>query len=645
MALIRTLNTAVSGLRNHQVRIDTIGNNIANVNTTAFKASRTAFQSQFFQTLTFGSAAAGNLGGVNPQQVGLGLDLASISEDFGQGAMETTGVASDLAVEGDGFFILNNNAGTPVYTRDGSFRRNITNELVSPATGFKVQGWNANASFVIATGGATTTVLAPVGTMAIANQTTSATMVGNLSPKGVIAYNGTVTRSPQFYTGVVEAAGGTLMTALSLVAAGPAMFAAGDTITVAAKKGGRSLPTGSFAVTAATTLTDFTTFMDQMLGLNSAAGTFGFNRLGGSAVSTATAATPMTVTDAAASYITAGVAVGDTIRFTTGTAAGTSAVVTAVAATTLTVAAWGTTPVVGDKYSVHSPVGITVKTDGVVTPDYTFQIAGNVGTQNAVTDMVFTRVSGGSSTTPFTMTQTAAADGESAHASFTVYDSLGIGHIVEMTFTEELQSSAQTIWRYYADAADDSDIDLVVGTGTVTFNTAGAYSATAPLTNQVSLDLSAMGVVTPLVLSLDLTKMTFLGDGPSDVNLLSQDGFAMGVLNSYSVGQDGVVTGSFSNGLTRSIAQVALARFANNNGLVSQGKNLYAIGTNSGPAQVGVAGSSGRGLIRGGALEEANVELSKEFTDLITTQRGFQANARVISVADDMLNELVNLRR
>ena len=139
--------------------------------------------------------------------------------------------------------------------------------------------------------------------------------------------------------------------------------------------------------------------------------------------------------------------------------------------------------------------------------------------------------------------------------------------------------------------------------------------------------------------------MTFLGDGASDANLLSQDGFAMGVLNSFSVGQDGTVTGVFSNGLTKTIAQVALARFNNNNGLVSRGENLYGIGTNSGPAIQGTAGANGLGLIRGGTLEEANVELSKEFTDLITTQRGFQANARVISVADEMLNDLVNLRR
>ncbi len=171
MALIRALNNAISGLKNFQNKIDVIGNNIANVNTTAFKASRTMFQSQFSQTLSLGSSASGNLGGVNPQQVGLGMMIGAISQDFGQGSLETTGIASDLAIEGDGFFILNDSEGTPLYTRDGSFRRSISHELVSPATGFKVQGWNADASFNISTGGALTTISLQVGSQAIAAAT------------------------------------------------------------------------------------------------------------------------------------------------------------------------------------------------------------------------------------------------------------------------------------------------------------------------------------------------------------------------------------------------------------------------------------------------------------------------------------------
>ncbi len=645
MALIRALNTAVSGLRNMQLGIDTIGNNIANVNTTAYKASRVQFQSQFYQTLSYGSSATGSLGGVNPQQVGLGMNTAGLAADFGQGALETTGIASDLAVEGDGFFVMAGINGTPVYSRDGTFRKNVSNFLVNPALGFKVQGWNADASFNITSGGALEDVVVPVGSMSIARQTTTSDFVGNLNPKGTLALNGTVTGTSLFRTvagGSGAAVGGTLLTAVSDSSGGSAMFAAGDSITIAAKKGGRSVPTGTFAVTATTTVTDFMTFLDQMMGLDSSAGVFGSNRLNLN-LGNATAATATTITDNAQNFVTSGAAIGDIIRFSSGALAGTTATVTAVAATTLTVAGGffgGGTPAVGDDFSVHAPVGVTIDSAGLM------QIAGNLGVHSAITDIVATRVpTAGANSTPFSFTQTRAADGESAHTSATVYDSLGRPHILDLTFVEELQADDTTTWRYYANASDDSDLDLVVGTGTVTFDSAGQFSTTAPLNNQISIDLAALGVVSPLVMSMDFDKMTFLGDGASDVNLESQDGFAMGVLNSFSVGQDGTVTGVFSNGLTRSIAQVALARFANNNGLVSMGENLYGIGANSGPAQVGTAGTSGRGMIRGGTLEESNVELSKEFTDLITKQRGFQANARVITTADQMLDELVNLRR
>lgn len=642
MALIRAMNSAISGLMNHQKRIDVIGNNIANVNTTSFKASRAHFQSQFSQNLSMGSSASGALGGVNPMQIGLGTNLGDVSLDFTQGSLETTGVASDVAIEGDGFFILADGQGTPVYSRDGAFRRNTANELVHPALGFKVQGWNADSSFNINTGGATSTIMVNVGSQSIANATTSVALSGNFNAQGAtLAYNGTKTGVQLFLTGGGPALGSSLVTALSLTSGGSALFSAGDQIQMAAKKGGRDLPTQTYTVSATTTLSDIMTFMDQALGINSSStAMFGFNRLSDDTVATATGATATTITDTSTNFVTAGVAVGDIIRFTSGTAAGTTAVVTAVAANTLTVSSWSTTPATGDKFSVHSPPGVTVDSSGNVI------VAGNAGEASALTDFNFTKIpTSGSNSTPFSFTQTVAADGESHHTSFTAYDSLGRGHIVNVTMVMELQNSTATTWRYYANTDDDTDIDLVTGQGTISFDTDGLYTTTAPLTNQISIDLASSGAVTPLVLSLDMSEVSFLGDGESDVNILSQDGFAMGVLDSFSIGQTGIITGYFTNGLTRDIAQIALARFNNNNGLVSMGKNLYGIGTNSGPALVGVAGSGSRGLIRGGTLEEANVDLSREFTDLITTQRGFQANARVISTADDMLNELVNLRR
>jgi flagellar hook protein FlgE len=145
--------------------------------------------------------------------------------------------------------------------------------------------------------------------------------------------------------------------------------------------------------------------------------------------------------------------------------------------------------------------------------------------------------------------------------------------------------------------------------------------------------------------TLDFSNLTALANGVTDINMLDQDGMPEGVLSDFSVGVDGMVTGIFSNGVTRDIAQVAVARFNNPTGLVHMGDNNYEIGPNSGSAQIGTAGTDGRGVIRGGALEQSNVDLTEQFTDLITTQRGFQASARIITTADEMLTELVNLKR
>lgn len=114
---------------------------------------------------------------------------------------------------------------------------------------------------------------------------------------------------------------------------------------------------------------------------------------------------------------------------------------------------------------------------------------------------------------------------------------------------------------------------------------------------------------------------------------------------SFTVDANGVIIGSFSNGLDRNLAQVAIATFANPSGLLKAGDTLFRVSNNSGPALIGVAGTGTRGGIQAGALEMSNVDLSQEFTDMIITQRGFQANSRVITASDEMLQELVNLKR
>jgi len=129
------------------------------------------------------------------------------------------------------------------------------------------------------------------------------------------------------------------------------------------------------------------------------------------------------------------------------------------------------------------------------------------------------------------------------------------------------------------------------------------------------------------------------------VALNSQNGYSSGVLNGYAIDKAGIITGRYSNGLTKQLAQVALANFNNPGGMVKAGENLYNSSNNSGAAQIGTAGAGGRGDISPGKLEMSNVDLSQEFTDMIITQRGFQANSRIITTSDEMLQELVNLKR
>src|SRR5271154_1267617 len=145
MGITQALTTALSGLSTSQSEIDVVGNNIANVNTTGYKSSSLDFKTQFLQNFSFGSAPNGNLGGSNPMQVGLGVSAGAISTDFTTGALQATGIDTNLAIQGDGFFIVNQD-GLPVYTRDGSFQLNDQHQLVT-SDGQFVQGYGVDANF------------------------------------------------------------------------------------------------------------------------------------------------------------------------------------------------------------------------------------------------------------------------------------------------------------------------------------------------------------------------------------------------------------------------------------------------------------------------------------------------------------------
>jgi flagellar hook protein FlgE len=240
---------------------------------------------------------------------------------------------------------------------------------------------------------------------------------------------------------------------------------------------------------------------------------------------------------------------------------------------------------------------------------------------------------------PLELTQTADPVGSGVFTSFTVYDSLGNPIQVNATFTLDSTPATGPVWRYLLEAPGDATTPASYATGTASFDTAGNFVAATG--NQLTIDRTGTGAATPVTLTLDFSGVNGQSTSVSNVILADQDGYPPGTLNSFAVGEDGTITGVFSNGLSRTLGQVALATFSNEAGLMAESDNLFSAGPNSGPAQVVAPGTLGAGSVRGGALEMSNVDLSREFIGLITASTGFQAASRVISVANEMLNQLL----
>jgi len=390
--MLRSLYSGISGLRAHQTMLDVTGNNIANVNTTAFKSSATQFQDTLSQLTSGAGVPQAGTGGTNPAQVGLGVLVAGISTNFTQGAAQTTGRPTDMMISGDGFFVTSL-GGQQLFTRAGSFDPDALGRLVSP-DGAIVQGWNA-VNGQIRQGGALENVTLPLDAVSPAKATTSGTLSGNL------------------------------------------------------------------------------------------------------------------------------------------------------------------------------PIN--------------------------------------------------AEDGTSLVRDVPVYDAEGAKSDLTLTFTK---------------TAAGWDVSGAVGTG-------------APSTGSLTFAGGALtggGSLTVNGITVDMSKLTGFADS-STVAFSGQDGSAAGTLESFTLSKDGTLIGLFSNGSKQTIARIALATFVNPGGLEKAGGSSYRQTVNSGDAQVGGPGDGGLGTVAGGMLEMSNVDLSQEFTNLIVAQRGFQANARIITTSDEVLQELTNLKR
>lgn len=565
MSLTSAMFVGFTGIKSNSVAVDTVGNNLANLNTTAFKGQRTLFETLLVRTITEGEAPDDNSGGTLPLQIGMGSTVGSLQRNFLQGSLESTGFQSDLAIDGDGFFILERGSGELAYTRDGSFRLDADQTLVS-ATGAPLQVFSVNDSGEIAEGTLSNLVI-PLGTASQAVPTTEVLMDGRLDSGTNIASAGAIVTSDPLTTAAgTPATASTPLTDL-VDRNGLPLFATDDVVTVNGTKGGVASAESTFVVgTTGNTLGDFAQFIENVLGIN---------------------------TDPAAGG-TPGVVVSDGSEFPAGTLVIRSNF--------------------GETNAVELDAGTVTNRTGVVT-------------------------------SPFSFATVAPAVGRGVTTSFSVFDSLGNPVDVRIRLALESKSETGTTWRFYAESLDDSDVSPVLGSGTIAFDANGQFvSATG---TDLGIDRAGVGSVSPLAFSLDLSGLTGLAgtDGSSELVMASQDGAPAGILTGYSIDADGIITGTFSNQQTQVFGQVALATFANNEGLLALSENMFIAGPNSGDAAIVAPQTERAGAIRSGALEQSNVEIAREFINLIAASMGISSASRVVRVADDLLQELLLLAR
>jgi flagellar hook protein FlgE len=539
MAFLRALLSGVSGLQNNQLMMDVIGNNIANINTIGFKASQASFSEAFAQTLQNATAPSGTNGGSNAIQVGLGVAVNSVDTMFTQGTLQTTGVSTDLAIQGNGFFAVNQD-GTTHYTRVGTFQLDASGQLVDPGTGAVLQGKLASTSGVITPGSQLQNLKLNMDQISPAKATTNVKLAGNLDSTATVAnadLNGNIDSA--------TLVGGTVSQQFSV--------------------------TDDFGATHNVT---------------------------------------MTLTKTAA----------DTWSVATADSAGTVAGGTGTATFD---------PVTG-ALTAFTPANITL-TPTNNSPKISVDITSTGLTQNA-----------GASTLAADLSKSA----DSTNASISVYDSLGNAHALSVKFTK---TSTPNEWTWSADVPSPATI-TGGHTGTIDFNPDGTLKSFTYDDGSSALKFNPNDGASAMSVDLSAGTPNAYGgitqtSGTSTISPQSQDGYASGTLNGITIDQSGNINGTFSNGANVTMGQVEIATFNNPNGLTTAGGSMFDASANSGTATITPAGGASNSTIVSGSLEESNVDLAQEFTNMITAQRGFQASARVITVADQFLDEIVSLKR
>lgn len=486
--MMRSMSSAVSALRNHQTRMDVVGNNIANVNTVGYKTSRVIFKDSLNQMVRGAAGATDARGGTNPHQIGMGMSISSIDTIFGQGVPDFTGKLSDVMIEGEGFFMVSTDGdpNSKMYTRAGNFDIDTFGNLVN-ADGLRVLGYQADQEGNVGTALGKITI--PVADTFPPKVTTEVTMEGNLDAR------------------VKELPAGA-----ALVGAAPtAATDIDNTVYIAKFKNGSNANDGFI----------YTLNPKHVKSVARETDTYVYDSLGERH-------------NIKLAYVR-------------------------TAPNTYQVLAFGFA-----KNGAMYPAGGTA-------PNFTLQAENPISNPPA-----------------------------------------GTGNVGVLEFT------------------GDGKLNTTAGGPSTAMN--------------ISFTLTSENGANPVVFRIDNTALTQYGVESTAV-MSKQDGYTVGKLTGFEISTDGMVNGIFSNGQSKRFGQIATAVFSNPPGLVKKGGSLFAESNNSGVPQINKPGAGANGLLKPGNLEMSGVDLGVEFTNMITTQRGFQANSRTISTTDQMLEELVNLKR
>lgn len=571
--MMRSLYSGVAGLKTHQTRMDVIGNNIANVNTTAYKSSSMTFSELMSQTTqkASGANATTGVGGTNAKQIGLGVKAGAINTAITtQGSAQSTGNPFDIMITGDNFFVVSNGSEN-FFTRDGSFYVDGAGNLAMTSTGYNVMGWGVDET----TGNIKQDTVTALRIMSAANMTypPEATTQANIS--GILDEND---------KDVTSANGKTVN--LNFFDARGYSYTAKFT----------------FKQSSGTASNEYSMELTKLLDSTGAEIDISKVKFGDN--STQTLQTPVTFA-------------GDTYEWD-GKQLKTKADNKVVADLSAAFNADGT---LIDTSNDEAAAKAQQETLDAIAAAYGYEGSTDEFLKLYQKDAIGTEVT--VETMLGNMAKTTTAQGD-------------------LVLTTDKDKPMTMDGRFFEGVKVIFDTDTgklkQVGSNVTDFKTNVDFTPLGGNFSNITIDLSECT-------NYDNKGTSTIGATSGDLDGLGT-GRRLGDMIGVSIQKDGMIYASYDNGMTKLLGQIATAAFANASGLEKEGDNLYSATLNSGEFDgIGVDITAGGGYMSTGQLEMSNVDLSSEFTEMITTQRGFQANSRIITVSDTLLEELTNLKR